>query len=859
MVLSDEEKLLIGRMSVRAPILVLGAGFSRGVQNGKRQPLPDGQTLAQRLFDDVLSKSKKVDPDDLAEYRKDLLDLKKICDDLRLEKLVDKRDRYLKDQMSGCYCLSDDYHMWLRCYPWRYIFTLNIDDLVEFIYSDLPKKEQPLVHVKQYSVLDSDAAIELYKLHGSVSRPDLGYVFDSDEYRTYMAEPSWGLNAFATAFLSNDVVFLGTEFQEEDLLLMIERFQSLTKIIQPPHYFFVSPRIQNRKLKRMIRDERNMHAISWDTRRFLSVIKSEISDVRDVRRKMRDYGMIFYDEKFRESQPEAHRYLSELYLGAPPRPLDFFQNMDIPRPELVEKAEQLSGAGGHHLVAIYGDAYVGKTCAAIRLGVDLMQYGYEFSIFSLPYSMNATAYQGRILDYLSALPEGTKAAIMAEKMPYYYSHVKHVLENCPPNISSLVFICTGSVNDHGSKKYLLDCYPGLEEVFISEKTQDSRFANNIYDKLYETNHLNKLRSYGSSRRDCVSYIRQLNDLIDVLYTAQEGRQFVEYFSDLVNIKEESPSKTAFLILCCFSAMDISEISAALFIDIAARCGAALDVQKFYADYSDVIRMQGDRITLRCSRLLWVSAKRLLHKKDVVRWIQCTVHFLARNLREREETLQNEMFQKLIKVKNLRNQLALSNDSILALLLEIAPTCRHLSYYWVQRGILHRDMEHFEEANNALSEAAEIRNNTSYHVRHAQAKNYMTWGVWALEHEPSMALYYFEIGQKQIEELIEKASNRFFAYSTHTYVDMMMKYYQPSNTPMPEPALQYITQLLLSLPKVQNDRLGPDITRRFLSYCKAIPYQSADLIELQKMNPQKRNQILANQPTDFFDSDDFMDD
>lgn len=854
-----DESLLIERMRLRAPVLVLGAGFSRGVNNKHNQPLPNAQELAEAIFTQVLSKNKRIDPSDLAHYENYRTDLKAICNACRMEDMVKKRDEYLVDQLSGCRCINTDYHQWLKLYPWRYIFTLNIDDLVEAIYQDCPVKNQPLVHRKNASTLDRNASLELFKLHGCVTRPDLGFVFDKDEYVKYITSPSWGLSSFANLFLTNDVIFLGTEFQEEDLQVMIQSNLNQVEINTAPHYFFISPQISNFELTRMIRKQKNLHHIMWDTKKFLSTIKSQITDINDIRRKMRDYGMVFYDEKLSESESESRRYLSKLYVGDIPRPLDFFQDYDIRRYETEKQADKLSSDGQHHLVTIYGDAYVGKTCSALRLGVDLMKKGYEFSVFSLSYTMHATSYRERVLEYLRFLPNGTKVAILAENMPYYYGHIKMILENCPANINSLIYICTASTQDHHSKKYLLDCYSNLEEIHLTEKTSDGRIANNIYDKLSEKHHLNKLRSYSSTRKECVQYIKSINDLIEVLYIAQEGRYFVTYFSDLLANKANDADKNAFLILSCFSALDISEISIMLFANIVKQCGLSFDMKTFRKEYADIIRIQGDRITVRCSRLLWNSCEHQLTENRILTWIKSAVRYLGQILTEREESLQNEVFQKLLKVKHLRSRLHFSNQTILELLISVSAYCKHLSYYWVQRGIIHRDMEDFEEANNALSEAASIRQNISYHILHAQAKNYMTWGVWAVKNEPSHAAYYFDLGKKQITELISIVSPRFYAYSIHTYIDMTIRYYQTNQLQIPESEIQTILHMLLQLSDRMADKLVYSVAKVFLNYCASINYHDIGLKELSSRVATFNTPNMSSTVFESLDVDELTDD
>lgn len=282
------------------------------------------------------------------------------------------------------------------------------------------------------------------------------------------------------------------------------------------------------------------------------------------------------------------------------------------------------------------------------------------------------------------------------------------------------------------------------------------------------------------------------------------------------------------------------------------------MRSFCQEYADLIRRQNDRVTARCSRLLWTSAQSQLHQKDILSWIGLAVGLLAKNLTEGEETFQNELFQKLLKIKNLRQSLSIPCGEILGLFLELEDACKHLSYYWVQRGILHRDMEHFEEANNAFSEASEIRNNTSYHVKHAQAKNYMAWGVWSVRNEPQHAQYYFDIGREQLETLIEKASYRYFAYSVHTYVDMMIKFYLACGTPIPDGTLRNLAQLLLRMPDARDDRLCSGIIARFVDYCRDIGWQDGDLEELKRARGKDFSGGACGLPLDLFDSDDLVD-
>lgn len=861
MILSENEELLIKQMKLRAPILVIGAGFSYGIKNIRGEFIPKGNELAILLYKKLLASNGKIKREYLDEYAKHTDNLKDICDDLQVEELKKERNRLLLEVFSGCKCPHNDFHILLKRYPWRHIYSLNIDDLLENIYADEIRKGKAIVHIKQQSTIDVNATLNIYKLHGSVSRQDLGFVFDSEEYREYSSASSLALTSFGYQYMNNDVIFLGTEFQEDDLHLIIEKWGSMANHIHAPNYFFVSPSIKSKYLCRKIEKTNNMYYIPWTTQEFLETIKEKISIVDEERRKLRDYGMVFYNDLYQNETEMSSGYLPELYTGAQPRPIDFFLKYDIQRPRLANTARDIAAKNKNTVISLYGDSYVGKTCAALRLGVDLMQLGYEFSVYSLTYGMDARTYTKQIIEYVNSMPEGTRIAVMAENMPYYYRYVDKILRYFQNKQRIITFICTGSTEDHESKRYILDVLSQevpdiyIGEIRITEETKEKRMAQSIYNKLKEKNHLNKLRNYADREDDCVKYIQSVNDIIDVLYIAHEGRKFVEHYaSKLDELSEESnTNQMTFLILCTFAALGIYEIPISLFINIAGICIPGFDIRCFSDEYKDFLKQSSGAIQLRCSRLMQIVAKEKLRGENLNNWIIKSVNILARNIKEREESPQSELFQKLIKVKSLWKFLQLSKQETRILLLTIEPYCKHLSYYWVQRGILHREMEDFEEANNALSEAASIRNNMSYHIKHAQAKNYLTWGIWAAQHEPTRAAYYFEIGREQIEDLIDNANYRYYSYSTHTFVDMMIRYYKGINEQIHVNDLIKITQLLIRWPDIQEDPLAPTLTKMFLDYCKEIKFNSPELMELEEKYRHKYWDYNKDGKNDF-DSD-----
>ena len=76
----------------------------------------------------------------------------------------------------------------------------------------------------------------------------LGYIFDDMEYAKFTADQSPILRLFGQFFSSNDVIILGSEFQETDLSIINEIYQATGNDLSHK-YFFVGPKISDLLLR----------------------------------------------------------------------------------------------------------------------------------------------------------------------------------------------------------------------------------------------------------------------------------------------------------------------------------------------------------------------------------------------------------------------------------------------------------------------------------------------------------------------------------------------------------------------------------------------------------------------------------
>ena len=361
-----------------SPILYVGAGFSIGCKNKKDESITSASGLCELLYNHFWV-DKSNNHDELAKKYKEASDLKSLCQLLKELDLYEERDSYLTEYFSGCHIESDDPRNTICTYPWEKIFTVNIDDLIENIYSKQGNKINIWNKDNDYKKHCSKYPT-LIKLHGCVANPNEGYVFDDDEYKLFLNDDNYLISEFADAYSKNDIIFLGTEFNEEDLSNIITKYSVKgydSSTVN--HYYFVTPKINNDLLRLKIENSPNMHHICMYANEFFNFIKEHINYSNELYNKLKENGLInVYEVYSHIPQP----YESKLYHGYDITYGDLKNNWDISEYN-HEIMDWIKKDNHNKMISIYGSEYVGKTCVAKRLLYDLFIVDYECYEFEL--------------------------------------------------------------------------------------------------------------------------------------------------------------------------------------------------------------------------------------------------------------------------------------------------------------------------------------------------------------------------------------------------------------------------------------------------------------------------------------------
>lgn len=831
----DNLEFLAHRMKQKSPALLLGAGFSIGALNGTSEPLVMGDQLKKKLYKHFYEDSKfsghtKEDLEAIKEYN-----LKEICGVLRSENRIEERNEFLTNFFTNCYpTKNDNFHNLIVDYKWKEIFTLNIDDLVENIYTEF-KIPLDVWSLGNNGYTNRNNHMKLIKLHGCVNNSQDGYVFDDEEYTEYTAKQNSLYKEFSRSFLQNDMIILGTEFSEYDLKVAIQMYSEAGYKGDGNNYFFVTPALKDIALKNKIKSNPSFKWIQMTTKDFLEFVSENITIPEGERNTLKEKGVIFIDEI-----PRKTNYISQLYTGIESEYNDIFLEWDIAYPKLKTEVKDFIDQEKSGILAIYGNSYVGKSSVAKRALINFMNQDFH----AIEVKRVDAHIKNALRTYFSQFPNDSKIAILVEDSSYQYTHLIHLLKDVGTNISQLVIISTDIEENHETKSYILQKSKLTKMIKVSE-TLDSDYLNNIFNKLYEKNRLGNFidlippkadLSNFKSQRTIKNEMRKMNDIVEVLYYSSEGRAFQDYYQDW--LKEHYHKNYTYYLyaMSALGELGIINVPNAIMPRLVPEKRKDFSLNEFVERFPGIITVSRGRTKLRRQRILHPVMVDydtkiifdLLHEVSL---------YSVEMFKEGVDNEYSEIFQKALKVRKIIKKSLLPKNELYELLKSIENKCEKLSYFWVQYGIVCQIMSKFEEANNHFLYAKNIRPD-SYQVKHALSKNWMERGLYELERKVRSAEQSFEFGKLEMQSLIKSDYHKdAFLYSVHAYVNSILKFYSLKKELVPEDELKFIEESLQAgIKDNRQDIKFKAIVSKFIEYCKKNKINfNSELYTIEKIN------------------------
>lgn len=808
----NKEELLLDSLNNRTPVLFLGAGFSYKALNYLNERIELGNELKKKIFYEFYKNNRPENINDKYVENVEEYNLKDLCTTIKNES-VNRKDQlytFLINTFKGAHPDSEnDFHNKIQEYNWTKIYTLNIDDLVENIYKSHNK---PILVQNDKNMKNNHEAItELYKLHGCINKPENEFVFSSDEYIAMIENANYKMKEFANDYYKNDVIFIGTEMDEDDINYILKNYLS-AGYEHNTNCYYICPSVKP-KLQSQIQGDKNSYIIEWDTEIFLNWLSSNVKKREKIDENLKHLYFRGFKNVEEILKNKRKYYDPVLYNGYPPFYEDILDGWDIVYPRYEQRKNEILEINKSSVVALYGKMYVGKTCIARRIVVDFYKIGFNAFEFKMENSLDFAMLSKYILNYTS----GSKFAIMVDDAAQIYRKLYEFIESKEMKEYLIIFITTSNILHHMSKRHELLLHEG-KELFIDPQLTFA-YSQNVYEKLSEKNRLGILSKYADTPSSTIKFIKESKDIINLLYLLTKGKGFQEYFENLIeHIDTSKEYFDLFYTAAIFSTLQIDGYPREFLLNIHKR----IQINEVKRQFGDLMyfTMNNRLLKVRCSSLMETIVVSKLSPEEIIDYIKPNVFYLQGLFNEKTENSYSDYFHILTKMAFLNRKLGIPNEILRQYYCEIENKFKDISYYWMQRAILEQHDKHFEEAEIFINNAKKIRPD-SYQAQHALAKNRMERALKELDERissDSVAAYLFEEGEKEIIELINNPRySRSFCYSVHAYLDMKMKYCKKACKRIErEEAILYSKWIIQGL-KLSNDKYMSDIRKRFIQF------------------------------------------
>lgn len=221
--------------------LLLGAGASVDAVGGNGRPLPTGAGLKNALVEDFEIGVEGEDPR-----------LYEVYGDLQYEK-PEEIASYLRSWFTNC---RPSWQQLIAKFNWKRIWTLNIDDVIEYAFQDIGREAQPLMWYERFADIN-DMSIQIIHLHGMANRlcgaetDKDKLVFSITDYIREVANVKTWHKVFSDEFIASPFVIIGARLDDEFDLAGVLNKGSIAKESTGYPSVLVVPSISQLRLRRL--------------------------------------------------------------------------------------------------------------------------------------------------------------------------------------------------------------------------------------------------------------------------------------------------------------------------------------------------------------------------------------------------------------------------------------------------------------------------------------------------------------------------------------------------------------------------------------------------------------------------------
>ena len=764
---TQEHALLAHAIRQGRVVLFTGAGFSCDAANRDGNLLGTAKELKQILTTQFSLPESVLDH--IYDYRLD-----ELCEYITgLEQMnADDPRNPLCEFLRGYYsqCNPKSYHYKYDRFPWRRIFTTNIDDVLERIYSHSSSYSLQIRNSKSKEGPDHPGKIPYFKLHGCVKNITEPFVFTRRQYIEQMIGGDYRYDTFCNDFGAEIFLFVGTSLNEQNLEYFL-RLKQRHNVVRKENEVFVVTTDDDPLRINQLSTKFAAVTIPSTAEGFINqltawckgVYEEEPSPIDD---EIIPSGLESVRSMIRDSSsfPAGFRCFlgyeaiwNEINAGA------LVNRRQVS--EIIELAKESFDRREGKIIILVGRRGSGKT-TALKLIAKRLLDEIDHQMFEWVSSDQFPTQEVAALISRSTT-KGCFTLICDNASIHYYKINEIAKKLREENTSGWLFILAERTRSHN-----------LESIHLTEKCVEEISLNPFYEKVQLWDRLDnysigKPHLLRQAREGRIN--RRIADISSCLYAVTESDRLLDNWRNaLTEYDYDYNSKSFLLSIAILDFLDFRKIPSRILDQWLP--DDLMEMMKEWSDFLGYNQPRSNLINIWLTNGFVVDV--ILDQFDFDRKLAAIKEMTRPIISQLEDSKHDtigKLAEYLLKFSNLRRLLKIKRPkdprlgTISAMYEELGQFSSSYSYILVQWALLSQYRHNYREAEYRLLRAQEIHPR-SYQVAHAYANNNLRWSLE--EQDAAKAVGLFNEGMRIMTERIfdsDIISSRGEEYALHSLV------------------------------------------------------------------------------------------
>lgn len=847
---------LIQKISRGEVVLFTGAGFSLTSQVRGKNILS-----TEELVNKIISELLEYEEETATRIKKN--DFRKICQ-LAINKVTEEvfRDFLVK---NFSYVSPKEFHKNYTKIRWKEIFTLNIDDLIETIYSNTNIIIQSYNTVIQPVKEVGENVIPYYKLHGDVRNKSEGFVFSSNQYlgRLVHGDPiPYNYIELGRKLYHDTFCVIGTKLDEIDLDFYNNKFaKSMSSSLPKDKIFYIKRKVHPEDILEL--QNKNIIFIEETTETFIEKLLNYLEKYNNDNNLNNETSInndIFSRIGFNIVEKINTLFSENTIINH--KPINFYSGYEVSWIDIVSQSDALltnttniindiANQDKFNLQLLLGKSGNGKTTCLHRIMYDfslnndyiVLNYNENIQITDENAKMLAKIINNSSKNFLIVFDNGSWAFNFISNLYKYLDTNKCV------NI-----LVSSRIPDYYREMRNLQNVPNKSVSFDDNISFEN--AKILITKKEEKTYLGgyaEFKDIDKRAKAFLSNFQNKKDLFSSLIEATDGKGFYKNInSKIKNIIKDRENAHFLIVLIIFDSFNSFALPVQFYFDIFEKniknlkkiindCSDLLN-QINLQDYEDLkfyVRPRGNYITKNISKeiLRIFSEKEILDiTKEILIHIatKYDINYVkGKNLYTEisHSLLVSKFYYKIFNI-NIKDNEKLYDDFYHSLSSYFSEN----SDFWLQYAKMEMKLGDYSSAKIHLEQAIAL-NPKSYKIKHAIGQLHILKSL--TYNDFSQAKLEFEIGERIMISQIDIND----AYPIHSYIDGFIQFHKKFRFELENSKVKELYNIIKGgLEKFNNHALLLIIWKKYYKHLQKNNKTSLIKISFEDMNLMKHVDI-----------------